>query len=390
MAGILDDLAEVHHRDPVGDVADHAEVVRDEQIRQAELVLKLLEQVDDLRLHGHVERRHRLVGDDQLRVQRQRPGDADALALPAGELVRDSGCSARGCRPTRSSNSCTRRFSSAPLASPCSSIGSPTIWPTRLRGFSDANGSWKIICIWRRSGRSSRRDRPTSSSPRNRTDPDVGVRQLEDRPAQRRLAAAGFADQTECFAFAQGQADAVDRAHPGDLALDHHPRLDREVLDEVGDLQQRIALAHGITCARRRFLLLRIEPAAVEVVAACAGFQCGRLVALVEGVRAAGSEPAARWRRQQRRGLAGDLRQARGARLIEPHERPEQSPGVGVLRVVEDLVERRILDDLAGVHDHDAVGDLGDHPEVVGDQDDGQVAVAVELIDAAAGSAPAP
>jgi hypothetical protein len=53
---ILDDLAEIHHRDPGGDMADHAEVVRHKQIRQAELVLKLLEQVDDLRLHGNVER----------------------------------------------------------------------------------------------------------------------------------------------------------------------------------------------------------------------------------------------------------------------------------------------------------------------------------------------
>ena len=84
---ILDDLAQIHHRDPVGDVADHAEVVGHEQIRQAELVLKFLEQIDDLRLHRHVECRHRFVGDDQFRVQGQRPGDTDALALPTGELM---------------------------------------------------------------------------------------------------------------------------------------------------------------------------------------------------------------------------------------------------------------------------------------------------------------
>ena len=44
----LDDLAEVHHRDPVRDVPDDGEVVRDEQVRRVELVLQLLEQVDDL------------------------------------------------------------------------------------------------------------------------------------------------------------------------------------------------------------------------------------------------------------------------------------------------------------------------------------------------------
>ena len=46
------------------------------------------QQVDDLRLDRHVERGHRLVADDQLRLARERPGDADALALAAGELVR--------------------------------------------------------------------------------------------------------------------------------------------------------------------------------------------------------------------------------------------------------------------------------------------------------------
>ena len=33
--------------------------------------------------------------------------------------------------------------------------GSPMIEPTVLRGFSDAYGSWKIICISRRRSRSS-------------------------------------------------------------------------------------------------------------------------------------------------------------------------------------------------------------------------------------------
>ena len=70
---------------------DDPEVVRDEHVRQVELVLQVVEQVDDLRLDRDVECGDRLVGDDQLRVQREGAGDADALALAAGELVRDSG-----------------------------------------------------------------------------------------------------------------------------------------------------------------------------------------------------------------------------------------------------------------------------------------------------------
>ena len=86
--GDLDDLAEVHHGDAVGDVAHHRQVVRDDDVGQAELVLQVLEQVDDLGLDRHVEGGDRLVGDDELGLEGERAGDADALALAAGELVR--------------------------------------------------------------------------------------------------------------------------------------------------------------------------------------------------------------------------------------------------------------------------------------------------------------
>ncbi len=69
-------------------MAYHGQVVCDEQVRQVELRLQILEQVDDLGLDRHVERRHRFVADDQLGPQRERAGDPDALALAAGELVR--------------------------------------------------------------------------------------------------------------------------------------------------------------------------------------------------------------------------------------------------------------------------------------------------------------
>ena len=52
------------------------------------LALLLLEQVEDLRLHGDVERGGRLVGEQQLRAARERDGDHHALAHAAGQLVR--------------------------------------------------------------------------------------------------------------------------------------------------------------------------------------------------------------------------------------------------------------------------------------------------------------
>ena len=74
----------------VGEVAHHAEVVRDEQVGEPELVLQVGEQIQDLRLDRHVERRGGLVADQQRGLDGERAGDADALALAAGELVRDS------------------------------------------------------------------------------------------------------------------------------------------------------------------------------------------------------------------------------------------------------------------------------------------------------------
>ena len=84
----LDDASQIHDRDPVADVADHAEVMADEHVGQAELALHRPEQVQDLRLHRDVERRGRLVREDQRGPQDDRARDRRPLALAARQLVR--------------------------------------------------------------------------------------------------------------------------------------------------------------------------------------------------------------------------------------------------------------------------------------------------------------
>ena len=78
----------VHDHDVVRDVRHHAEVVRDHDQRGVRLLLQPQQQVDDLGLHGRVERRGRLVRDDHPRRERQRHGDHRPLPHAAGELVR--------------------------------------------------------------------------------------------------------------------------------------------------------------------------------------------------------------------------------------------------------------------------------------------------------------
>ena len=63
--------------------------MRDEHDGGIDAVLQVAQQVEDLGLDGHVERRGGLVGDDELGAARKRHGDHDALAHTAGELMRE-------------------------------------------------------------------------------------------------------------------------------------------------------------------------------------------------------------------------------------------------------------------------------------------------------------
>ena len=80
--------AAVHHGDLVGVPGDDAEVVGDEDHRHVALAALLVDEVEDLRLHGDVERRGRLVGEQQRRAAGQGDGDHHPLAHAAGQLVR--------------------------------------------------------------------------------------------------------------------------------------------------------------------------------------------------------------------------------------------------------------------------------------------------------------
>ena len=85
---VLHHPALAHHGQEVAHLRGHAQVVRDEQHRQVQPRLDLVEQLQHLGLHRHVQRRHGLVGHQQLGVHHQRAGDAQPLALAAAELVR--------------------------------------------------------------------------------------------------------------------------------------------------------------------------------------------------------------------------------------------------------------------------------------------------------------
>ena len=89
--GHLHDKALVDHGDAVTDEAHHAQIVADEQVGQPTLTLELAHQVQHLGADGHVQGGNGFVSNDEFRVHHQGAGDADALALAAGELVGEAG-----------------------------------------------------------------------------------------------------------------------------------------------------------------------------------------------------------------------------------------------------------------------------------------------------------
>ena len=89
-------------------------------------------------------------------------------------------------------------------------------------------------------------------------------------------------------------------------------------------------------------------------------------------------EAATRRRRCSPTRVCRDGVQGSAAREVHARHRVQQTLGVGVVRRGEDLLDRPLLDDSAGVHHDDAVGDLGDHPQVVGDQQHADAVLAAE------------
>lgn len=79
---LLDDAAEVHDQDLVGDLLRDGQVVGDEHIGDGTLFAQIREQAEDLRLDREVEGGHRFVEDEDGGLRHERPGNGDALARP--------------------------------------------------------------------------------------------------------------------------------------------------------------------------------------------------------------------------------------------------------------------------------------------------------------------
>ena len=81
-------LTTVQHQDLVTQTRNYTQVVRDHDDGGAEVALQFAHQGQDLGLHGHVQCRGGLVGNQHIGLAQQGHGDHDALAHAARKLVR--------------------------------------------------------------------------------------------------------------------------------------------------------------------------------------------------------------------------------------------------------------------------------------------------------------
>src|SRR5262245_45336489 len=89
-----------------------------------------------------------------------------------------------------------------------------------------------------------------------------------------------------------------------------------------------------------------------------------------DGVRTARMEGAPARPSERMRDRARDGRQRGAGRRVHARDRPEQGARVGMLRRVEDLLDRTLLHHAPEVHHDDVACHLRDHAEVVRDEDD--------------------
>ncbi len=226
-------------------MAHDRKIVGHEDEGQGQLVLQRLEQIDDLGLDRDVECRHRLVEHDQLRLHRERAGDSDALALPAGELVRIATQVLGVQADTR------EQLAGARLEFRAGYAGQPqrrredlahalARVQRRLRVLEDH------LHVAAHGGHPSTRSLGDvlAAEPHRSAGRRLQPREAAD---QGRLSAAGLADDPEGLALVQRERHVGDRVHLPHLAVERQAAANREVDLQMLGLEQRRAGAHALT-----------------------------------------------------------------------------------------------------------------------------------------------
>src|SRR3954447_13062310 len=246
--------------------------------------------------------------------------------------------------------------------------------PAVMRGFSEENGSWKMICNSRRNGRISRLLKVVMSCPATRMVPSVGsIRRKMARPTV-------DLPQPDSPTRTSVSPEPIEKLTPSTASTrsgaEKKPRRTGKCFFSALTTSTGWAIEPLWTAASVMAAPVGCSGMPARGPMARAFFLVGRILrrtALV-GARAARRERASRRQVGQRRHHAGDFLQAtrRGrlaAQQAEPRQRGHQAAGVLVLGICEQRAYPRLLHLAPGIHHDDALRSLRHQAEIMGDQD---------------------
>ena len=229
--GELRDPSGVHHGHPVGPARDHAEVVRNQDDRHAKAEPQVVDELKDLLLDGYVERRGRLVCDQQLRLAGQRHRDHHALTHAAGELVRvllDPLPDARDADQVEHLGGAVHRLLLGHLAVQANDLGDLLADRHRrvqrgqrvLEDHADLVAADVAHALLRERAQFLAIELDAAGG-----DVAAGRKQVHDRQGGHGLTAAGFADDAERLARLDLEANSVDSVHDALAQPDLGPQV---------------------------------------------------------------------------------------------------------------------------------------------------------------------
>ncbi len=245
---------------------------------------------------------------------------------------------------------------------------------TRMRGLSDAYGSWKIICILSCCRRASDAGEARERLPAPEALAGGQRQQSDGEAAERRLAAPRFADQPDDFAGRDREVDVVHRMH--DLLA--HVRAERDCRSSRRDratsrsASTRRAARRAASDAHRRRGVRHQRTADQRMDSSARSASRRRSARIVRRLRrdrairsrtrAALAKRAAGRQLEQRRRHARESAASRPPRTLFDGTESSSPRVYGCARRSEDRSRAALLDDASRVHHADAIGEPGDRP----------------------------
>ncbi len=229
-----------------------------------------------------------------------------------------------------------------------------------------------MICSARRCARIAASSSAKRSRPSNHDAARGRLEQAQHQPPGGRLAAARFADQRQRLARVQREAHAVDGVHGLRVSRPPIPSAPGSASPAPRRAAAALMPAPPAALLERRIPATRELAVAHRAPAAAPRGTCPS----THGQRGAKRQPGgAAYGSGTWPSIAARRACSRSSFGIEP-SRPD---GVGMLRPREELAHRRLLDDAPRVHHRHVLRELGDHAEVVGDEDDRGAGLVAQL-----------